>query len=423
MTAITSITDSFTAVGASSMLFVRQGRNARYSISGTFVATILVQKRLGLDAWQTIRQHTAAADTQFAGALPTDEVYRLYCISYTSGTVDYTLEDEAAVIEALVDKSGTVVETMDELGTRSGGTSQAELDYLDGAVAGTVVASKAVVVDANKDASSFRDIVVRNLDAGASGTAGTVDVFPSTASKGKLSITCAAQTGDTTVTHNVAAMGQATVLTVPDPGDTTASYLLDKGAQTISGTKTFSSDPRTSVGVGAVNGTGVTLVEQGNGAVHKTVFTFTNVDIALADEAGVVAYGSLKIYDMPAGVILMLGAVADLDLTKSSAGVNDDWDGDVGLGTAASSNNDTLSGTEQDIIPTTATPQAVAGVTTANGKSTATEAGAVFDGTATAVDVYLNLLVDDADHDVTGTPCNLIVNGTLTLTWINLGDY
>lgn len=174
--------------------------------------------------------------------------------------------------------------------------------------------------------------------------------------------------------------------------------------------------------LGAVSGTGVSVQEVSNGVLNKSIFTFTNCNIALADEAGIVAYAGQKIYDMPQGAIYFMGCLADLDLTKSSAGVNADWDGDFGVGTVTASNNATLSSTEQNILPTTATPQAVAGVTTANGVSTATE-NAIVDGTTTAVDVFLNFLIDDADHNVAGTACNLIVNGTLTLFWTNLGDY
>lgn len=170
---------------------------------------------------------------------------------------------------------------------------------------------------------------------------------------------------------------------------------------------------------GAVAGTGNTVQEKGNGIVNQTIITFTDTAVALADEAGVVAYGGLKVYDFPAGNIIVLGAVANLALTKSSAGVNANWDGDIGVGTVTASNNGTLSSTEQNIIPTTPTPQASGGATTGDAVSTAV---AVLDGTTTAADVYVNLLVDDADHDVTGTACNLILNGTLTLTWINLGD-
>ena len=193
--------------------------------------------------------------------------------------------------------------------------------------------------------------------------------------------------------------------------------------ENITGTKTFNVDPRTLVGVGAAAGTGVAAVENGNGALHKTVLTLTNTPVVLADEAGVVAYGGLKIYDFPEGFIHFFGATANLTLGKSAAGVNADWDGDFALGTVTASNNATLASTEQDLIPTTATPQATASLTTATGVSTTTEASKILDGHTTAKDVFLNILVDDADHDVTTTPTNIVVNGTITLLWANLGDY
>ena len=174
--------------------------------------------------------------------------------------------------------------------------------------------------------------------------------------------------------------------------------------------------------LGDVNGSGVAVEELSDGITNKTTFTFTDFAAALTDEAGVVAYSGNKIYDCPAGVIQFIGAVADLDLTLSAAGVNADWDGDFAIGTVTASNNGTLASTEQNILPTTATPQASGSATTANGFSTASENINV-DGTSTAVDVYLNFLVDDADHDVTSTPTNIIVNGTITLFWRNLGDY
>lgn len=173
---------------------------------------------------------------------------------------------------------------------------------------------------------------------------------------------------------------------------------------------------------GAKNGSAVAVKEYGAGPFHFTKLTLTSLEIALTDEAGTVAHGGVKIYDFPAGAILILGAVADLDVTKDAAGVNDDWDGDFGLGTVVASNNATLSATEDDIIPSTATPQAAAGATTANGQSTASEV-TVLDGTGTAKDAFLNFLVDDADHDVGSTATNLVVSGTITIAWVLLGDY
>jgi len=308
----------------------------------------------------------------------------------------------------------------------------AEADVLDGAVVGTLTASKAVVADANSHVNAFH---ATTLGAGKSGTAGTAEVYPATGSKGKLAITKADNTNNDTTTLAVDLHGQATSVHLPD-GGAAATYLVQSTAA-VTMAEADVLDGATvgvpvaskaliapaSLGNGAVAGTGVTVSEQGDGVVHKSVITFTNVDVALADNAGVTAYGSLKVYDLPEGAILFLGAVSDIDLTKSSAGVNADWDGDVGIGTEAANNGATpLATTEQNLIPNTATPQAVAGVTTANAESTTSE-NVVISGTGGALDVYVNLLVDDADHDVTGTACNLILNGTLTLHWINLGDF
>lgn len=105
----------------------------------------------------------------------------------------------------------------------------AELNTLDGVTAGSVTASKPVIVDSNKDVGDFRNLDVVNLDAGASGTAGTVDVFPATASRGKLIVSATNNTGNTNVTLTNAAHGQATVVTIPDVGLAT-SYVVQSTA-------------------------------------------------------------------------------------------------------------------------------------------------------------------------------------------------
>lgn len=166
---------------------------------------------------------------------------------------------------------------------------------------------------------------------------------------------------------------------------------------------------------------GLTVKEYGFGRMRTTEFTFTDVELALTDEPSTVAYGGLKIYDFPQGYIYFQSGCMDLALTKDSAGVDDDWNGDIGVGTATAGNDGTLSSTEQNVIPTTATPTASSGVTTGDCVSTATE-HAIVDGTSTALDLYVNILVDDADHDVTTTPCNLILNGTLVVVWLSMGD-
>lgn len=174
--------------------------------------------------------------------------------------------------------------------------------------------------------------------------------------------------------------------------------------------------PKTTNGNGAVAGSGVSVVEYGDGITHRSVFTFDDAVVTLADEPGVTAYGGLKFYDFPGGVLNIIRAVANLTLTRSAGGVIADWEGDFGVGTALLGNNAALATTEQDIIPTTATPAASAGVAVARGFSTATE-DKIHDGTGTAKDAFLNILIDDADQDVTSTPTNMIVNGTIVIDW------
>lgn len=135
------------------------------------------------------------------------------------------------------------------------GITAPELAFIDGVVAGTAAASKAVVLDSNKDVAALRNLTVTNLDAGASGTAGTLDVFPSTASKGKLQIAVTDQTGDTVVTLQIGAMAAARTITLADPLGT---------ANLV-----------TSIGIGAVQGLRCTT--QFDAVTGTTGTTFTNV--------------------------------------------------------------------------------------------------------------------------------------------------
>ncbi len=169
---------------------------------------------------------------------------------------------------------------------------------------------------------------------------------------------------------------------------------------------------------GAVGANGVTATTHVTGSVYRTVLSLSALVIAMADNAGVVAYGSKKLLDFPEGQIRINSVVPDIALTKSSAGIDATFDGDAGLGTVAANNGAALATTEQDIVNTTALAQAVAGATRFNAINSTP---AIFDGSTTAVDLYLNLLVDDSDHDVTTTPANLVATGTVTILWENLG--
>jgi len=334
--------------------------------------------------------------------------------SYMSQAGAFYLND-AAFYDSSENDISTQINALTDLSTT-------ELGYVDTVSAGTVKASKAVVVDSSKDIGDFRNLDAVNIDAGVSGTAGTVDVFPSTASKGKLAITAADSAGDTTTTLVNASQAGARTYTIPDAG-ASASFVMTAGAQTVGGAKTFSSTLITSSGVGAKNGATVAAVEYGDGVIHQTVLTCTATPFTFGDEAGQGQYGGTKIYDFPEGLIATIGCVIDGSMTLTAPAI-DAWDGDIGLGVEAPTDHQDAANKIGQILQSTATTQAVSKVANVDAVQAATlltESGARWrDGTATAVDLFLNLLVDDNvahDNTITGT-----FTGTVTITWMNLGD-
>jgi hypothetical protein len=174
----------------------------------------------------------------------------------------------------------------------------------------------------------------------------------------------------------------------------------------------------TADGVGAKNGAAITATEYGDGAVHKTVLTLVDLDISMVDSGANGGHGSHKIYDFPDGAIQVLGASYNLTTARVSTGLatNAAIVGAIGS-TATATDNATLTTTEADVIAsTTGTLTSGAGTLKKYGSLVA----AAFDGTTTALDLYLNAAVVDAGISATDT---LRVNGTITLMWANLGDF
>lgn len=81
---------------------------------------------------------------------------------------------------------------------------------------------------------------VQNLDVGSSGVAGTLDIFPPTATSGKIQIAAANSAADYTTTITNASQAGARTYTIPDAG-ASASFVMTEGAQTVNGVKTFGS--------------------------------------------------------------------------------------------------------------------------------------------------------------------------------------
>lgn len=175
----------------------------------------------------------------------------------------------------------------------------------------------------------------------------------------------------------------------------------------------------TTAGVGSSPVASVVATEFGASGLHQTVLTLTDAPILVTDA---LAYGSLKIYDFPEGRIHVLGCVATLapkTTTAIASTINSGVAGAVGLGTAAASAV-TLATTMVDLLPSTV----IATSTTINVAAAAVTpvlaAAAVFNGTSTAIDAYLNTSITTAtDIDADGT---LAYSGTIRITWVNLGD-
>ena len=159
------------------------------------------------------------------------------------------------------------------------------------------------------------------------------------------------------------------------------------------------------------------VVDESGGAI-RTVLKLDKLVITMTDATTAGCHGSVKLYDFPACNLLFLGATCDLTVTAGTGGIADTAAVVAAIGTAAVSTADaTLTTTEADLIPSTAATL-TAGAGAAKGK-TLTAGVVVFDGTTTAKDAYLNFAVPDAGSTGNDT---LIVSGTITLVWSNLGD-
>lgn len=161
--------------------------------------------------------------------------------------------------------------------------------------------------------------------------------------------------------------------------------------------------------------TGVTIVDQVLGMLHRSTFTFTAVALTLLDAT--TGLGT-KIYDFPKGVVTILNAAGQVAETTTSVlastlntGITYNWG--VGSTTQASG---TLATTEQDIIPTTnGTASATINVAGAVSKGVRTAAPALFNGSGTAKSLFFNVGIASAT-DIDGDATTLWT-GAISIDW------
>jgi hypothetical protein len=177
-------------------------------------------------------------------------------------------------------------------------------------------------------------------------------------------------------------------------------------------------DRLTVSGGGTVEADGVTAVERAYGPYRQTVLTCVDTPIDMLDEAGVGQYGSAHLYTFPEGVILFQGAVLEGDFTGPASFINT-FAGDFALGVSAVVDKTTgLVGGTNDLCASTPIGPAVAKVAAMS--AVEITAGAMSaDGTTTPAEAHLNFIVDDNAAHAAG---EATFNGTITLTWMYLGD-
>lgn len=152
--------------------------------------------------------------------------------------------------------------------------------------------------------------------------------------------------------------------------------------------------------------------------ITKQTFAFSGVALTVNGASGV-GFGSAVIGDLPAGNILILGAVAyvQFDSAGGQAGLVDTWNGDFGIGSTPAGDA-TLTGADVDVIPST--PTTVAASEDAPRTRGAGGTQSVLDNTDGSLELNLSLLIDDADISADGVA--LTATGELYLSYVVLGD-
>jgi len=182
------------------------------------------------------------------------------------------------------------------------------------------------------------------------------------------------------------------------------------------GSKVVTGKSQISGASGIPVGTGVTAID-GSGIVHQTVIDLSSV--AMTGTDATIMWFAEEIWNAPAGSTLILGATADVALLGSD-GVKTGAEGDIAIGTITADTGGGLGGHDADIIQSTAyTLSSFEDDVTAR-NAAIVNAGAPFDGSSTATKVWFNAIVDSGDFVSTGV---LTVTGTVTITWLDLGDY
>lgn len=118
---------------------------------------------------------------------------------------------------------------LNDLGFSASDASKTKVVMAGSAVVVNHIA-KFVDVSGTVDDTAGAAINSGNLQAGLSGTAGTLISFPAVAANGSLILAAVGNAGNFNATiSSKSTLGQASVYTIPDPGAATANFVLDAG--------------------------------------------------------------------------------------------------------------------------------------------------------------------------------------------------
>lgn len=157
-----------------------------------------------------------------------------------------------------------------------------------------------------------------------------------------------------------------------------------------------------------------------DGIIHQTVFTLTDVAQAIVNGT---EYQGTKLFTFPQGRINVLGVLCSMKQKTTTAldtTLNASSTGAFSLGTVEAAST-TLATDKVDLLPSTEfTSSATVNVAGSVFKN-ALAAAAQFDGTTTAIAMWMNsafATTTDVDGNATQK-----FTGTITVTWVLLGDY
>lgn len=161
----------------------------------------------------------------------------------------------------------------------------------------------------------------------------------------------------------------------------------------------------------------VTAEEFANGGVRHLRLTLDALELTVTNVTGA-SFGGVKVYDFDDGYLKILGARCALSnyaiVTAGSAGFALTGGGDFSLGSAVTTSA-TLNSTFANVLGSTSVDPLSGGAAGVNTTS------AALDGTGTAIDLYLNHAIDDADVDNLATDV-FTVDGQIDVFYLNLGD-